>query len=61
MFIIATAVTSFIIGAWFMSLSSKALVAHWQRWTYRKIKYWQERAMRAEDPMWRDPDHMIKS
>lgn len=51
----ASVVTGVIVGVWLMATAAKAAMSHSQRRMQRKLNYWQERAMRAENPDWRRP------
>lgn len=46
----ASIITGIIIGGWLMAGAATAAMSHSQRPMQRKVGYWQERALRAEDP-----------
>jgi hypothetical protein len=50
----ASVVTSVIVGVWPMAVAATAAMGHSQNRMQCKVTHWQERAMRAEDPAWRD-------
>ncbi len=55
MTIIATVITTAVVCVWATAAASVAIRNQIVERQIRQIQYWQARAMKAEDPEWRQP------
>jgi hypothetical protein len=53
MLLIACVLTTAIVSIWFTAVVSTTIKSHVSNRQARRIQYWQGRAMRAENPEWR--------
>ena len=54
-FFIASLITTAIVSVWLTAVVSAAIKSHISRRQVGQLRYWQERAMKAENANWRQP------
>jgi hypothetical protein len=51
--LIACSITAAIVSTWLTAVVTTSIKSHLSNRQVRQLQYWQNRAMQAEDPEWR--------